>query len=71
MKNPFFLNTGPHEIDELLKSLKLKLFGINDSVKDVKDLNSAQASDITFSIQKVFWNNKNYKSFVIVLLHKI
>ncbi len=54
MKNPFFLNTGPHEIDELLKSLKLKLFGINDSVKDVKDLNSAQASDITFFHSKKY-----------------
>ena len=54
MKNPFFLNTGPHEIDELLKSLNLKLFGINDSVKDVKDLNSAQASDITFFHSKKY-----------------
>ncbi len=54
MKNPFFLNTGPHEIDELLKSLKLKLFGTNDSVKDVKDLNSAQASDITFFHSKKY-----------------
>ena len=54
MKNPFFLNTGPHEIDELLKSLKLKLFGINDSVEDVKDLSSAQASDITFFHSKKY-----------------
>ena len=54
MKNPFFINTGPYKIDELLKSLKLKLLGINDNIEDVKDLISAQDSDITFFHSKKY-----------------
>ena len=55
----------------MLKSLKLKLFGINDSVKDVKDLNSAQASDITFFHSKKYSEiAKTTKVFVLYYFTK-
>ena len=59
MKNPFFLNTGPHEIDELLKSLKLKLFGINDSVKDA----AFDVDGSTAFVNTLFDHSSNYDNY--------
>ena len=50
MNNPFFKNTGPHEINYLLKSINLKAnqnFPENH-IKDIKDIFSSEKSDITF-----------------------
>ena len=55
MNNPFFKNTGPHEINHLLKSidLKNKIFS-NDKINDIKDLFSSQTGDITFFHSKKY-----------------
>ena len=49
MKNPFFKNTGPYEISDLLKLLNIKDQSItNEKVNDIKDLSSSKKGDITF-----------------------
>ena len=49
MNNPFFRNTGPYEINELLKLTDLKSEKFTEEkVFDIKDLSSAQNKDITF-----------------------
>ena len=49
MTNPFFRNTGPYEINELLKLIDLKSEKLTEEkVFDIKDLSSAQNKDITF-----------------------
>ena len=49
MNNPFFRNTGPYEINELLKLIDLKSEKFTEKkVFDIKDLSSAQNNDITF-----------------------
>ena len=52
LKNPFFLNKGPFELNYLLKKISLpnnSLFQ-NDKTKisDFKNLNDAEKNDITF-----------------------
>ena len=49
MSNPFFKNTGPHEINFLLKSIGLisQKFP-DDKISDIKDLNSSKNGEITF-----------------------
>ena len=56
MKNPFFKNTGPYEINYLLKSINFKnnLTFPADHVKDVKDLFSSENNDITFFHSKKY-----------------
>ena len=55
MNNPFFKNTGPHEINHLLKSidLKNKIFS-NDKINDIKDIYSSLDGDITFFHSKKY-----------------
>ena len=49
MANPFFKNTGPHNISFLLKTINLKVDNLpDDNVIDIKDLNSSQKNEITF-----------------------
>ena len=50
MTNPFFKNTGPYKIDNLLKLVDLKNSQnlSEDKIKDIKDLSSSQNGDITF-----------------------
>ena len=49
MSNPFFKNTGPHEINHLLTSIGLKNQKFSEEkINDIKDLNSSQSGDITF-----------------------
>ena len=55
MSNPFFKNTGPHEINNLLKSVNLDSEKFTENfISDVKDLNSSSAKNITF------FHSKNY-----------
>ena len=43
MTNPFFKNTGPHNISYLLKNIDLMNQNFSDEkVKDIKDLHSSQ-----------------------------
>ena len=56
MNNPFFKNKGPFEINNLLKLINIhnaKLFSKTD-ICDVKDLNSANDSDLTFFHSKKY-----------------
>ncbi len=58
MINPFFENTGPHNINYLIKSIKLNTQKFpDDEITDIKDLNSSQKGELTF-----FHSNK-YKDF--------
>ena len=55
MMNPFFKNTGPHEVDFLLKSIDLinqKFSG--EKINDIKDLYSSKKGDVSF------FHNKKY-----------
>ncbi len=55
MSNPFFINSGPFNISEILKILKLKLkIDLNTSVKDIKDLFHADKNCITFFHSKKY-----------------
>jgi len=55
MINPFFKNTGPYEINDLLKLISLKNQSFpNEKINDVKDLISSEKGDITF------FNSKKY-----------
>ena len=55
MKNPFFKNTGPHNINDLLKLVDLnnQIFS-DEKTNDIKDISSAQNKDITFFHSKKY-----------------
>ena len=57
MENPFFINHGPFKISEILNILNLKKENINldQKVKNINDLYSAENSDISF------FHSKKYK----------
>ena len=49
MVNPFFKNTGPHNLNYLLKAIDLKDNNYPvDKINDIKDLNSSEKNEITF-----------------------
>ena len=50
MSNPFFQNSGPFKIYELLSTLNLETKNIkgNEEIFDIKDLSSSKKGDITF-----------------------
>ena len=55
MVNPFFKNSGPYNINYLLKAINLKSDGLtDDEIKDIKELNSSQKSEITFFHSKKY-----------------
>ena len=55
MINPFFKNTGPHDINYLLKAINLKKIDLpEDMIKDIKDINSSQKNEITFFHSKKY-----------------
>ena len=55
MINPFFKNTGPHDISFLLKKINLSNDNLSDNkVTDIKDLNSSQKNEITFLHSKKY-----------------
>ena len=55
MTNPFFKNTGPYEINDLLKLISIKNQSIlNEKINDIKDLLSSKKGDITFFHSKKY-----------------
>ena len=77
MINPFFKNTGPHNINFLLKSINLNNDNLpDDNITDIKDLNSSKKNEITFLHSKKYTDlakkttasycltSKNFKSFL-------
>ena len=55
MTNPFFKNTGPYELNFLLKTINLKNNSLpKEKIKDIKDLNSSQKNEITFLHSKKY-----------------
>ena len=49
MTNPFFKNTGPYEINDLLKLTSIKNQSIsNEKINDIKDLSTSNELDVTF-----------------------
>ena len=53
--NPFFKNTGPHSINYLITSIGLNVNDFpDDKIIDIKDLNSAQADEISFFHSKKY-----------------
>ena len=55
MNNPFFKNTGPHNLNFLLNKINLKNENLPDNkIKDIKDLNSSQINEITFLHSKKY-----------------
>ena len=55
MSNPFFKNTGPHEINSLLNSINLKNQKFSEEkVNDVKDLYTSTKGDISFFHSKKY-----------------
>ena len=55
MANPFFKNTGPYELNFLLKTINLKNYDLpGKKIKDIKDLNSSQENEITFLHSKKY-----------------
>ena len=77
MINPFFKNTGPHEISFLLKKINLSNDNLSDDkITDIKDLNSSKKNEITFLHSKKYielakktkasycLTSENFKSFL-------
>ena len=77
MSNPFFKNTGPYEINDLLKLTSIKNHPIsNEKINDIKDLGSSKKGDITFLHSKKYSElakstnasfcitSENFKSFL-------
>ena len=77
MSNPFFKNTGPHNINYLLETINLKNENLPDyKIKDIKDLSSSQKNEITFLHSKKYTDiakktkasycltSKNFQSFL-------
>ena len=55
MINPFFKNTGPHNINFLLEAINLKDYNFSDDkINDIKDLNSSKKNEITFLHSKKY-----------------
>ena len=55
MINPFFKNTGPHNINYLLKSINLNIYNFpDDKINDIKDLSTSKKYEITFLNSKKY-----------------
>ena len=55
MINPFFKNTGPHNINYLLKSINLNNYNFpDDKINDIKDLSISKKNEITFFHSKKY-----------------
>ena len=55
MENPFFKNTGPHNINYLMKLIDLNNQNFSDeNINDIKDISSANNNDITFFHSKKY-----------------
>ena len=68
MYNPFFKNTGPYDINKLLKLINLNSKKYPEVIiQDVKDLHSSSEKDLTFFHSKKYITdaNKTKASFCI------
>ena len=55
MNNPFFKNTGPYDINKLLKLINLQNDNFPENkINDIKDLFSSEIGDITFFHSKKY-----------------
>ena len=55
MKNPFFKNTGPYNLSDLLKLINLvNDTNSDDKINDINDISSAQSNEITFFHSKKY-----------------
>ena len=55
MDNPFFKNTGPYNINDLLKLVNLNNeTNPDEKINDIKDISSAQSNEITFFHSKKY-----------------
>ena len=55
MNNPFFKNTGPHNINFLIKTINLNNNYLpDDKITDIKDLNTSKKNEITFFHSKKY-----------------
>ena len=55
MSNPFFKNTGPHKINNLIKTINLDSEKFSENyIYDVKDLSSSSENNITFFHSKKY-----------------
>ena len=55
MTNPFFKNTGPYQINDLLKLICINnQYTSNEKINDIKDLGSSKKGDITFLHSKKY-----------------
>ena len=55
MSNPFFKNTGPYDINHLLKEVDLDDQSFDgEKIKDIKDLNTSQSGEISFFHSKKY-----------------
>ena len=77
MINPFFKNTGPHNLVNLLEAINLKNNDLADNkINDIKDLYSSQENELTFFHSKKYLDlakntkasycitSKNFQSFL-------
>ena len=73
MINPFFKNTGPHNINFLLKAINLKNDNFpDDKIKDIKDLTSSEKNEITFLHSKKYADfAKKNQSFLLLNIKKL
>ena len=64
MVNPFFKNTGPYDINELLNLINLECDKYPEKkISDIKDLSSSLDGDITFFHSKKYFDiAKNTKA---------
>ena len=61
MKNPFFKNTGPYEINDLLKLISIKDQSFSDEkINDIKDLSSSKKGDMTFLHSKKYFEHAKF-----------
>ena len=61
MVNPFFKNTGPFKVFEILNLLNLDTKQVNSDIiiNDIKDLSTSNENDITFFHSKKYKNIAN------------
>ena len=72
MINPFFKNTGPYNINSLLKFINVKNHNLpDDKITDIKDLNSSDKNEITFLHSKKYADlAKKNKSILLLNVGK-
>ena len=64
MSNPFFKNTGPHDINHLLILINITNQKFpNEKISDIKDLSSSQNGEISFLIEQKKFQISRFKIY--------